>query len=281
MKKTNTLQKIFTAYLASILVLWVVVQIQGTKTGTLNFLYSFLFGLIPFFGGIIGMTRAKLWGGLKSSLGKAIFFISFGLFWWGFGENIWSFYNFFRDEPAPYPSLADIGFAQSIFFWIIGTAFLVKATGALYAFKKSKLAKVFTFVMPLILLAVSYMMLVIVARDGTLVPGGETPLKVVLDLAYPLGDFLALTFALIVFALSFRYFGGYYRLPIASILVGLAVMYFGDFVFSYTTTTGTFYNANWGDLLLTLGNFLMTFGILGFATKPAKRVHQHTSEQRE
>jgi hypothetical protein len=46
------------------------------------------------------------------------------------------------------------------------------------------------------------------------------------------------------------------------------VMYGADSVFSYTTTKGTYYNADWGDFLLSLGVFLITFGILAFAVKP-------------
>lgn len=224
------------------------------------------------------MVKSKMWGRFGSILGKAIFFFSLGLFLWGSGENIWSYYNFFKGEPAPYPSLADIGFAPSIFFWIVGTVYLAKATGAIHAFRTSRVAKLLAIFVPVVLFAVSYHMLVRVARGGVLVPPGESPLKVVLDIAYPLGDFLALTFALVVFTLSRKYLGGFYRPAIASILVGLATMYFGDFSFSYTTTTGTFYNGNWGDLLLATGNFLMTFGILGFATKPRLRAAQPAVE---
>lgn len=272
MFKTNTFQKLFLSFfLIFVLGLWVYIQLTGStgsNAGKINFWYSFLFGLIPFFGGLIGMVKSKIWGRFNSVLGRAIFFFSLGLFLWGFGENIWSYYNFFRAEPAPYPSLADIGFAPSIFFWIVGTAYLSKASGALYAFRKANWAKIFAVIVPVILLAVSYHVLVNVARGGVLVPEGETPLKVVLDIAYPLGDFLALAFALVVFILSSKYLGGIYKPAIACVLLGLAIMYFGDFSFSYTTTTGTFYNANWGDLLLASGNFFMTFGILGFATKP-------------
>lgn len=269
MKNLNIYQKIIGAYIGIVLLFWVVLQFTGSKSGTLNYTYSFMFGLIPFFGGIVGMMRAKLWGGLRSALGKAIFFISLGLFWWGFGENIWSYYNFFEGVAAPYPSLADIGFAQSIFFWVIGAFFLAQASGAWFAFRKSKKAKLFALVAPLLLLVASYYLLVVVARGGTLVPADEPPLKVLLDIAYPLGDFLAATFALVVFTLSYRYFGGFYKRSITLILAGLAVMYFADFVFSYTTTTGTFYNGNWGDLMLTTGLSLLTFGVLGFASKPA------------
>jgi hypothetical protein len=101
-----------------------------------------------------------------------------------------------------------------------------------------------------------------------LVPGGETALKAVLDIAYPFGDFLALTFATIVFTLSYKYAGGLYRKPVIALLAGLAFMYFADSWFSYTTTKNTYYNADWGDFTLMIGLFLITFGILAFATKP-------------
>lgn len=277
--KLNKFQKIFGLFFLVILGLWIYIQISATRNSDINYWYSFLFGLIPFFGGLIGMVTSRQWGGLKTVLGKAIFFFSLGLFLWGFGENIWSYYNFFKNEPAPYPSIADIGFAPSIFFWIVGTWFLAKASGALLAFQKSTWAKVFAIVTPSILLLASFYLLIKVARGGVLVPEGETPLKTVLDIAYPLGDFLALTFALVVFTLTSKYLGGYYRMAIASMLLGLGIMYFGDFSFSYTTTTGTFYNGNWGDLLLASGNFFMTLGILGFATRPTTSARQASPGQ--
>jgi hypothetical protein len=271
MKRNNSYQNLIAIYFLALAAFWLWLLLTDRKSGDLNYWYSFLFGLIPLIGGVIGVVKAKLWGGLKSTMGKAIFFISFGLLLWGFGECIWSYYNFFQANPAPYPSLADIGFAPSIFFWILGTFYLARASGAMFALKKSNGAKVLAILVPLILLVPSYYVQVTLAREGTLIPPGESPLKVILDIAYPLGDFLALVFGALVFSLSFKYFGGLYRRAIISVLIGLAVMFVADSVFSYTTTKGTYYNADWGDLLLALGLTFMTFGILAFATKPQLR----------
>ncbi|MBX4201957.1 hypothetical protein KW803_03665, partial [Candidatus Saccharibacteria bacterium] len=156
MKKTNRYQMIFLAGFLLLCVFWIGLFVTDKKTGDLNYWYSFLFGLIPFFGGMIGMVKSRMWGGLKSAMGKAIFFISFGLLLWGFGEIIWSYYNFFKNDPAPYPSVADIGFAPSIFFWILGTYYLSKATGAWYSLKKNNWANVLLVVIPLALLIPSY-----------------------------------------------------------------------------------------------------------------------------
>lgn len=271
MEKTNGYQKFFAGGFFLIVVFWAILFVTHHKAGNLNYWYSFVFGLVPLFGGLIGMFKSHLWGGLKSSVGKAVFFISLGLFLWGFGETIWSYYNFFKHVPAPYPSVADVGFAPSIFFWILGMIFLSVATGALFALRKTHRAKLFVVIVPLLLLIPSYYIQITLARGGTLIPPGETLLKTILDIAYPFGDFLALTFAAIIFALSYKYFGGLYRWAILCLLAGLVVMYCADSVFSYTTTKGSYYNADWGDLLLALGQFLMTFGILAFVTKPSSR----------
>jgi hypothetical protein len=269
MKHNNLYQKVTTTFFGLLVIFWAVLLITSHKGGTANYWYSFLFGLIPLVGGFVGMVQSSIWGGLKSSLGRAVFFISLGLFLWGMGESIWSYYNFFKHVPAPYPSLADIGFAPSIFFWILGTAYLSRATGALLVLKRSRKAKILVVIIPLILLVPSYYIQIQVARQGVLVPDGETTLKTILDIAYPFGDFLALTFAALVAILSHRYFGGIYRRAVSYLLAGLAVMYFADSVFSYTTTKGSYYNADWGDLLLATGLYLLTVGVLAFASKPA------------
>lgn len=276
MKNINIYQKITSAFFGAIVLFWVILAFTGHKNVTATYWYSFLFGLIPLFGGLVGMLKASIWGGLKSSLGKAVFYISLGLMLWGIGESIWSYYNFFKHVAAPYPSLADLGFAPSIFFWGLGVAFLSVATGALFALKKSHVAKFIVVLAPLLLLAPSYYIQVTLARQGTLVPHGETALKTILDIAYPFGDFVALTMATVVYALSYKYFGGFYRKAISFILAGLALMYVGDSIFSYATTKGTYYNANFGDLILTTGLFLITYGVLAFATQPpAQEVNRH------
>lgn len=255
-------------YLFILVVYWGFLHRSGLKTSNYNYLYSLLFSLTPLIGGLIGMVKAGIWGRFKSAIGQAVFFFGLGLFLWGAGSMVWSYYNFVIKDALPYPSLADLGFAPSIFFWGVGAVFLSKASGARLAFRKSLFAKVCTAIAVVGITYAAYHLLVQKARGGVIVPAGESPLKVVLDIAYPLGDFIALMLSVIIFGLSFKYFGGYFKTPIIFLLVGLGTMFGADFLFSYTTTVGTFYNGDVGDLLLTLGLFLMTFGLLGFATRP-------------
>ena len=262
----NVFQKISLAFLIFLFAFWAWLGIKGSTEGFYNYFYSFLFGLIPLLGGLVAVVNSRIWGGFKSAVGRAVFFIGLGLFCWGSGEMIWSYYNFFKGVAAPYPSLADIGFAPSIFFYGLGAVYLSKATGAKYGLR-NKFAKIFVFIAPVVLLAFSYWLLVIVARQGVLVSSDSPPLKTIFDIVYPFGDFLGLVISVIVSGLSFKYLGGRYLPSIISILMGLAVMTFADAVFSYTTTVGSYYNADWGDLMLTLGLFFITFGVLGFSTK--------------
>lgn len=259
----NTAQKICLSFYILLVIFWAILFFTNTTEGFYNYFYSFLFGLIPLFAGLVAMVRSRIWGGLKSAIGKAVFFIGLGIFVWGCGELIWSYYNFFLHEPAPYPSWADLGFAPSIFFYGLGAAFLASATGAKFGLR-NKSAKVFITLAPIAILAFSYYIIIYVARDGFLVAAGDPPLKTVLDIAYPVGDFVALTIAIIISGLSFQYLGGRYKYDIYSVLVGLGVMFIGDTLFSYATTVGTYYNANFGDLMLTTGLFLLSFGVLGF-----------------
>jgi hypothetical protein len=260
----NAPQKICTGFLILLVIFWFALFITHTDGGFYNYLYSFLFGLIPLFGGIVAIFRAHIWGGLKSSVGRAVLFIGIGIFLWGYGETIWSYYNFFLNVAAPYPSWADLGFAPSIFFYGLGISFLSAATGAKFAWRNPT-ARHFAILAPIFIAVLSYYVLVVVARGDVLVPPGETPLKAVLDIAYPLGDFIGLTLAVVLSSLSFKYLGGRYKTDIFALLLGLGVMFIADSVFSYTTTVNTYYNADFGDLLLTLGVFFLTFGVLGFS----------------
>jgi hypothetical protein len=260
---TNIAQKSSVAFFILLVLFWFVLLVTKTQSGFYNYLYSFLFGLIPLIGGMYALFRARMWGGIKSSIGRAVIFIGLGIFLWGYGETIWSYYNFFLNVAAPYPSIADFGFAPSIIFYGIGAIFLSQATGAKYALR-SKTAKVFAIIAPIVIAVLSYYVLVVVSRAGVVVSDGDNLIKSILDIIYPLGDFFSLTLAVVISGLSFRYLGGKYKYDIFSILLGLGVMFIADSIFSYTTTIGTYYNADFGDLMLALGMFLLTYGILGF-----------------
>ena len=89
---------------------------------------------------------------------------------------------------------------------------------------------------------------------------------------------MAVTLVAIIVAVSGKYIGGRLRFPIVLSMLGLAVMYVGDVVFGYTTTTGSFYNANWGDLILLAGMTAHAISLLAYG-ESAPQLKQAKGEQ--
>lgn len=246
-------------YYIFIVLWWVVLFITGQKTSSSNFYFVLIYGLIPFSGGVLGLLKVNSWGGLSSAMGRALAFLSLGLITWSGGETIWSYYNLVLHVAIPYPSWADASFIVSWPLWIIGVFFLSQATGTKFGLRK-KHGKIQLVLIPIIAFLVSYYLLVIIARQGSITLGGDL-LKVFFDLAYPVLDVVVLTEALLIYGLSFKFLGGKYKWAVVVTLLAFVINYFADFSFSYTTTIGTYYNGSYSDLLFATAMFIMGFGI--------------------
>ena len=240
----------------------ITLYISGITEGLLNDLYGVLFlGFIPLVGGINGLIIARRWGGTRSAVGRGIWFLSLGLISWALGTYIFSgVYNFLLDVEVPYPSFADVGYVLSLPLWIIGIVELSRATGAQYGLRSSQ-GKMLFLLVPVTIVAISYYLLVVVARGGSFDFTDSDVLKIFFDLAYPLGDVFILSLATLVYGLSYNYFGGIYKRAIYLILFGFILMYFADFSFSYTTTLGTWHPGDWVDLLFTAAMLVLSIGI--------------------
>jgi hypothetical protein len=229
-------------------------------------LYQFAFGLIPLVGGVLGLFKSFKWGGVKSSVGRALLLISLGAICWGFGQMFWSlYYNIITHIDVPYPSLSDVGYSLSFPFLALGLINLSKATGAHFSLRHpaGKLLALFTIIVGICL---AYYLLIVVARAGV-IDFTEGGLKLFFDIAYPMGDLAIFLSSLLVYGLSFKYLGGGYKLATLSILLGLLVLFVGDFSFSYTTTIGTYYNGHWVDIILPTAWMLIVFGVNSFEIK--------------
>lgn len=238
---------------------WINIYVTKQEDSPTNFQFVFLYGLIPFFGGVFGLIKANQWGLFKSALGKALFFLSCGLITWSGGETIWSYYNLILHVEIPYPSWADASFIASWPLWIIGVYFLSHATGAKFGLKK-RTGQLQLILIPLAAIIISYYLLVVIARGGSWTSGGGL-LKVFFDFAYPVLDIVILTEALLVYGLSLKFLGGRFKWPVLIILLGFVINYFADFGFSYTTTIETYFNASWPDLLFAAAMFILSVGI--------------------
>jgi len=222
------------------------------------YLQIFLF-IIPFVGSVIGFSNARLWGGFRSSVGRAITFLSLGTLTWSIGMLIWNYYIFLAQVEVPYPSLADLGFILSWPLWTIGFIQLFKATGAKFALRESK-GKILFVGIPLMVTLASYYLLIVVGRGGV-IEWSSGGLKLFFDLFYPIGDVVILAIALMLFSLSYNFLGGHYRKAVWFLTAAFVANYFSDFLFSYTTTQETYFNGHFVDFLFATTMFILSLGL--------------------
>lgn len=237
--------------------------LNGFKNNqTFGYIFNFAYAFIPLYVGIYGITIAKKWGLFKSSMGKAIVCLSISLFFWGIGEIMWAYYNFFLGSNIPYPSWDDVAYVLTYPFLAVGLIYLGQATGVKFGLRNT-IGKIFMIVAPLAILAFSWYVLVVLARGGSVTAGGGA-LTVFFDIAYPVGDVIVLVMAFLIYGLSFRYLGGMFKWPIIITIFGVLLEYFADFAFSYTTTVNTYYNGNWVDLIYLISLVFMSLGVTLF-----------------
>ncbi len=244
--------------------MWVVVQMQHTVDANLNYYFSLMLGVVPFLASLKGFMAAKRWGGMSSVLGRSIGLLSLGLFLWSAGELIWSYYNLVLEVEAPYPSVADVGFASGVTLYAASTVLLTRLAGVNLVLKKKPLLWWGIIILCGLSVALTYYLAVVVAKQGEFFSDTTDKLKTFLDVFYPVADFVSFTLVAIIAAIAGKYLGGKLRLPLILTFLGMLVMYFGDIIFSYTTTVGTFYNANWGDLVLFAGANLLALSLLAY-----------------
>ena len=228
---------------------WALMAITNTKFKMVNYWWQAALAVAVVMFGIFGLMAAKHWSWLKSGVGRGVFFISLGLITWGLGQAGWTY--FVIKDPAqqsPPTHLLDILYFSTIPLWTVGMFYLSKATGARYGLR-SLWAKVGVLALILVMFAISYYLLVTVARGGNAYFHSDTVLNIIFDLGYAAGDVVNLTLALAIFGLSWKYLGGRFKKPILLILFGFAMSYLGDLVFSFYDGRDQYYNGHWVDLL--------------------------------
>lgn len=264
MRNTSTKDKLHfyvTVAIFSLLTLWWV-YIQVLKIGGATDFdmkgqtFAAGYGFMALWGGFVALVVSKKWGFLSSLFGRSLLAFAIGLLLQEFGQLSYSFYIYFMKVEIPYPSVGDIGYFGSIFFYIYGAFLLFKVLST--GIKGRGLTeKVLVVVSPLILLAVSYSLLL---RGHEFVPG-ET-LRNILDIGYPLLQCLYVSLAFATLVLFSSKSGGFLKKGILMILVALISQYIADFTFLFKAGRGTYYPGGPVDFLYLVAYFLMTVAII-------------------
>lgn len=168
-------------------------------------------------------------------------------FSWGGGQAIWTVYEVWLGRETPFPSIADIGF--------IG--FVPAAVAAIWAIpshsgagdNKRRLLDGLTVTSAVALISWSTVL------GPTVRAGGASLFAVVVSVAYPIGDILLLTVAVLAFVQGSRRRG-----PLILVSLGMAAMALSDGAFAYLTTSGSFSTVSIVDLGWCVGFALIGLG---------------------
>lgn len=227
---------------------------------------QFPLALIPVVGSFIGLSVARSWGGFKSRLGRAIIFYSLGVLAWGCGVIGWLIYIYILGQTeVPYPSPADFVYMLAQVMWYAGSLTIAGVIGAQYAIK-TRLGWLKALLASLLAVGLSYLLLVTVARQGSFETTGFS-LQTFFDFYYPIATALSLTLVTVVYLLSHKYLGGLYKKSIIVLFIGFIFQFFGDFIYTWTTTIETYHNGHWADILFTTAMLTLTWGLLLFDTR--------------
>lgn len=237
---------------------WVILQFTSSPNDNVREWFSGTYGVMSLFGALAGWQVAKRWGGYKSYVGRAILMFAFGLLAQEFGQITYSLYTLLFHIEVPYPSVGDVGYFGSIFFYIYGTWLLGKAVGANISLK-SYGNKLQAIIIPLAILAGSYTFFL---RSYT--ADWSHPLTALLDFGYPLGQAFYLSLGILVLILSRKYLGGIMRPVILFLLFGLILQYAADFTFLYKSNNGTWTTGGLNDYQYLIAYFVMTLALIRF-----------------
>src|SRR3954447_7897616 len=179
-------------------------------------------------GGVVALWRCRRAGALR----RAWIALAVGLISWGIGQGIWTWYELVGHRDVPFPSLADAGFLT----------FPVAAVAALLMFPRGQgtaegrlRGLVDGLIIACSLLALSMeSVLAAVLRASA-----ESTFALAISVAYPIGDVVVGTMALLVLTHARRL----HRPRLIWMTIGLAALVVADSAFAYQTAAGTYQTA--------------------------------------
>jgi hypothetical protein len=207
------------------------------------------------YGSFCGIHASVKWGWTKTTLGRSILMFTCGLIMQEFGQIIYSYYAIVRGNYSPYPSIGDVGYFGTIPFYACGAILLAKSSGVklnIHSFKN----KIISVIIPFLMLSIAYMLFF---RGYSL--DFNNPVKVFLDFAYPLGEAINISIALIIFIFSRKILDGVLKSKALLLLMALVVQFLADYIFVYYQTS--FQPGDYIDLTYLIAYFIMTMALLG------------------
>lgn len=237
---------------------WFSFQSVVFKQGTSVQWFGGTYGLIALIGSLIGFFAAWRFGGFKTVLGKALVFLSLGLFLQEVGQLVYTYYVYGAKIAVPYPSWGDAAYFSSELSYIIGAVFLCRTAGIKFSLRHN-VYRLIAVIVPVALLVLSYAFFLHHHHFTT-----NKPLTVLLDLGYPLGEAIYISLAITAYLLSFKLIGGLMKGGLLLVIFALFVQYASDFTFLYQTSRNTWIAGRINDLMYLCAYFAMSTAMIKF-----------------
>lgn len=238
---------------------WLAMQFLYTPSDTQTYFFNAACGNIAIVSVIAAFSVAwSKWGGFQSLIGKMLIFLGLGLFFEWLGILAWLHFNL-TGAAVPYPSLADVGYFGLVPMYIIASIMLARAAGVQFTLGSRK-AKLLILALPVLALSLAFgLFLRKIGYSGT------APLELFFNIAYPIGEIIPMTIALLVLVLSTRLMGGgVMRNRVLLLVFAFFMQFLAEYVFLYQAGSGTYLNAGVADMLYATSYFVMGLSILSF-----------------
>lgn len=236
-------------------VFWVLLKALDMSEDA-HLLFGAVYGTVALAGGVYALISSRRFGGLKSVIGRMLFYLGLGLIFVELGQLSFSYYNIVRHVDIPYPSVADIWYFGAIPLYIMAAYNLSKAVGAQVALRQMK-GKVIAVVVPVVLLLSSYLFFI---KSYSF--EDKSALTVFLDFGYPVGQAIYVSIALAAYLFATGMLGGVMKKRLLLLFAAFIAQYAADFNFLYQTIHGTWTNGGYGDLIYLIAYTLMGLSLV-------------------
>lgn len=253
-KQSKAIKALFLLFIG-LTIWWITIYLRGLESGSENNAFTLIYPIFSLLGGVAGFSFAMRWGGFKSVLGRSIMMFTLGILSQFIGQVLYAYYIYVLGIEVPYPSLGDIPYFASILFYIYGVVLLAKVSGLKLSLSTYQ-GKIKAVLIPIGVFIGMYLVLL-----NGYEPDWANKITVFLDFAYPIGQAMYLSIAILAFLVSKHILGGIMRSPILLLILALISQYVADFYFGYEISIETWYIAGTSDYLFCLAYFLMALAI--------------------
>lgn len=257
---------LFLLFLLYSLVIVALHLIYPDRVGDYFDYYTDSYGVIAGIGGVLGLSFAHKWGGLKSLVGKSLVALSIGLVFQFLGQLSYAYFRYIYNIEVAYPSFGEIFYFGSIPLYILGTWYISLASGIKVRLAKRSqllLSLLFVSLISIVSLFISFSLFVSYYdfSDPDIV-------VILLEIGYPLGQAISISFTILAYILSRNILGGQMKNKVILILIALVLQYIADIYYTYDIYTETFYSGGLSDYLYILAYFIMGIGLFKLGGVP-------------